>query len=229
MLGKIEELIGGIRDISANVAHDLRTPLNRLRHRLENVTLLGLSPTDTREEIRLAVEEVDRLVATFNAILRISQAETGAGFDRFEPFSLSMMVEDVAELYDALAEARQIRLQTSLAAEIQYHGDKHLLTQAFANLLDNAIKYSPADSEVNVTLHQEGESILLTVADHGAGIPPEYYGKVTQKFFRMEASRTTSGNGLGLSLALAAIKLHGGTLQFEENHPGLKVTVRLPV
>lgn len=228
MLARIGELIDGIRDISASVAHDLRTPLNRLRHRLERLEhSASLTPQRTKEELRLAITEIDALVSTFNAILRIAQAESGAQVERFEPFDLSGVMQDLCDLYEALAEDRRIAMHCTIEENVTAYGDRHLLTQAFANLLDNAIKYTPQHGRIEVRLTRSDEEIRITIADNGPGIPHELYGRVTEKFFRLEQSRSTPGNGLGLSLAKAAVSLHHGELIFSGNHPGLRVDVLL--
>lgn len=229
MLTRINELIDGIRDISASVAHDLRTPLTRLRQRLERLENNLPSPGKTREEIRLSLTEIDTLVSTFNAILRIAQAESGARIDRFELFNASDTLHTLVELYAALAEEKSILIECDIAAGLTLKGDKHLLTQALANLLDNAVKYTPEGGHIDVTLTGDKQHMLFTIADNGPGIPAEFYGRVTDKFFRLEASRSSPGNGLGLSLAKAAVGLHQGELEFADNTPGLRVTVRIPL
>ena len=224
MLTRIEELIAGIKDISASVAHDLRTPLNRVRNRLEQMEQ-GTEDASLQEQIRAAISDVDRLVATFNSILRISQAEAGAGIERFAAFDFSGAVQDVTDLYIALAEEKGIAMTSAIEPGIELNGDRHLLSQAIANLIDNAIKYSKEGGEVDVALSSDDKSIVLKVTDTGPGIPEEFRAKVTEKFFRMENSRSAPGNGLGLSLAGAAFSLHGATLEFGDNAPGLIVTV----
>lgn len=227
MLNRICELIEGVRDISHNVAHDLRTPLGRLRNRLEILAAGPQTSDAVHDELRGAIAEVDALVATFNAILRISQAEMGAGFEHFQNFDLSATAENISELYRPVAEDKSLQYRAEIEQGLLCNGDRHLLSQAIANLLDNAIKYTPS-GEVALTLSHDEDGLLLTVSDDGPGIAPEYYEKVTGKFFRMESSRHSPGSGLGLSLVQAAIKLHGGELLFGDNAPGLKVTVKLP-
>lgn len=230
MLSRINELITGIQQVSYSIAHDLRTPLNRLRNRLEKITLKEMPAAKTVEEVEAAIAETDTIVATFNAILRIAQAESGAGIQHFEPFDLSEVIEDVADFYTPVAEDKKIQLTTDIAAGVVLTGDRHLLSQAIANLMDNAIKYTPAGGTVSLSLtEEEGERALITVADSGPGIPEEYYEKVTERFFRIEESRSTPGSGLGLALASAALKLHKGELIFSDNQPGLRVTVVLPL
>jgi len=227
MLGRINELLTGVREIASNVAHDLRTPLSRLRNRLERSAAANKSREELQEDLRATIAEVDGLVATFNAILRISQAEKGAGVEQFQDFNLSATVSNIVEFYSSLADEKQIQMMPDIEKDIFLRGDRHLIEQALANLLDNGIKYSPTDSAIRVRL-EKNNAIRLTIDDQGPGIPEALYQKVTEKFYRLETSRSTPGNGLGLSLAHAAIRLHGGTITFGDNKPGLRVEITMP-
>jgi signal transduction histidine kinase len=228
-LNRICELIDGVRDISYSVAHDLRTPLNRLRHRLESLLSPQMAREKMTDEVRLSLVEIDSLVATFNAILRIAQAEMGAGVEQFAEFNLSETVVDVADLYRPVAEEKSQQLEVRIAEGVMFNGDRHLITQAIANILDNAIKYALKGGHIAVTLAVTETYIELRVIDDGAGIPEAFHHRVTEKFFRLEQSRSSPGNGLGLALASAAVKLHKGELSFAGNNPGLVVIIRLPL
>jgi signal transduction histidine kinase len=227
-LNRICELIDGVRDISYSVAHDLRTPLNRLRHRLESILPSQVTREKMTDEVRLSLGEIDVLVATFNSILRIAQAELGAGVEQFAEFNLSEVVVDVVDLYRAVAEEKLQHIVLEVAPDVSVNGDRHLMTQAVANILDNAIKYASKEGEIKVTLSMAGAQIELAIADNGPGIPKAFHHKITEKFFRLEQSRSSPGNGLGLSLVSAAVKLHKGELGFADNNPGLAVIIRLP-
>ncbi len=224
----IGELIVGIEDISHNIAHDLRSPLSRLRNRLDSITSRHLDHGATLQEIRASIHEIDGLIQTFNAILRISQLQTGAGVKHFTMLDLEELLQNVVEFYLSLAEEKEMHLHLESEKQLYINGDRHLLVQAFANLLDNAVKYTPAGGNITVSLTTEGSNVALVISDSGPGIPAEYYDKVKERFFRLDSSRSTQGSGLGLSLVDAVVKLHGGVMSFEDNAPGLRVRIMLP-
>ena len=221
MLERIEQLMKRTREVTENVAHDLRSPLGRLRARLE--TLARRAGAEEREGLQKAIDETDRIVATLNGILSI--AEIGArSRSSWETLDVTAVCRDVAELYDAVAEEKRISLSTDLAPGVQAAGNHQLLAQAVSNLLDNAIKYTPPGGRVSLRLSPAME---ISVVDSGPGIPMEMRGKVLERFVRLDASRSQPGNGLGLSLVAAVAEHHGATLMLDDNHPGLKVTLRL--
>ena len=221
MLERIEQLMRRTREVTENMAHDLRSPLGRLRARLES--LARDANAGQREVLQKTIDETDRVVATLNGILSI--AEIGArSRSNWETLDVTAVCRDVAELYDAVAEEKRIALITELAEGIRAAGNRELLAQAVSNLLDNAIKYTPPGGCVALRLSPQA---VISVADSGPGIPAEMRGKVLERFVRLDASRSQPGNGLGLSLVAAVAEHHGATLMLDDNHPGLKATLRL--
>lgn len=184
---------------------------------------------DVPKELKGAIAEIDSLINTFNAILRISQAEAGAGVEHFTDFDVAETMQAVVDLYYPLSEEKNITLEVHLDEPIRIFGDKHLLAQAFANLLDNAVKYSPKETGIKIYGKIHNGVAEFSIIDEGPGIPEKYHEKVKQRFFRLEASRTTPGSGLGLSLVDAVMKLHKGELEFYNNNPGLKVVAKFPL
>jgi signal transduction histidine kinase len=229
MIDEIERLMDGIRHVSDNIAHDLRTPLTRLRNRLEQLLVDLEDGSPYRSQVEQGIAEADQLLATFAALLRIARIEAGGHKARFKPVDLAALVGDAAELYEALAEEKQLRFSTRVDASVSLEGDRDLLFQALTNLIDNAIKYTPAGGEVSLELMRVGKTADIAVSDTGSGIAETERDKVGQRFYRLESSRNTPGSGLGLSLVKAVAKLHRATLLLEDNAPGLKATLRLPL
>jgi len=223
MLNRIESLMEGVSRVSDNIAHDLRTPLSRLKGRLESAKLDLDNHRDPGNVVDDALSETDRLLATFNALLRIARIESEQRRAEFAEVQLPRVLEDVIELYQPLAEEKNQTLTASIEPNISIAGDRDLLFQAFANVLDNAVKYTPERGSIQVTLSRADLKIEVTIADSGPGIPEAYRERALQRFFRMEHSRTTAGNGLGLSLVDAVVNVHDARLSLEDNYPGLRV------
>ena len=228
MLDKIERLLAGVKQVSDNIAHDLRSPLTRLRSRLELTLLQEAGSDNYRQAIERTIAEADQLLQTFNALLDIAQVEAGAARREFEPIDLAALLDDVVELYEPAAEQRGLSFQAHAQGPVELPGDRELLFQALANLVDNALKFTPAGGEVAVSLSFDQERVRLCVSDSGPGIPPESRERVRERFYRLEASRSTPGSGLGLSLVAAVVELHGGHLELGDNEPGLTACLNLP-
>ena len=232
MLDRIESLLYSLKDVSDNIAHDLKTPLTRLRNRVE--TALSGPPDAARYRAALesTIEESDQLIGTFNALLMIARVEAGAPDGSMTRIDAAEIVGDVVELYEPVAEEAKVALSVSVDGPIFIRGNRELLGQALANLVDNAIKHSAAGEgsplRVKVTAAGEGEHVVLRVDDTGPGVPEADRERVLQRFVRLEKSRSAPGSGLGLSLVAAVVRLHGGTITLADNAPGLSVTLRLP-
>ncbi len=229
MFDQIQQLLESIRHVGDSIAHDLRTPLTRLRARLE---LLHQAGQPDHEELGHCLNEADSLLATFSAILRISRLESGAYRRSFATTNVAELVRDIHDLYRAAAEERGAELRLAIgpgdAGAFSLLADRELLAQAFTNIVDNALKYCGTRGEVEIRVDADPSGVNVVVSDNGPGIAAADRERVTERFMRLESARDLPGSGLGLTLVKAVVDAHGGELRFDDNRPGLSVTVHIP-
>nr|WP_294915840.1 HAMP domain-containing sensor histidine kinase [uncultured Neokomagataea sp.] len=228
MLERIDRLMDGVRQVSNAIAHDLRTPITRARARLEEASLTATSEEALRSAVDRAVVDLDHVTSIFEALLRIAQLEAGTRRAAFTDLDVPPLLEGLAELYEASAEEASLCLKLRLDAVRPVYGDRHLLQQAFANLLDNAIKFAPSGTDVVVHAGMVGDDVFIAVMDAGPGMSPDDMARASERFFRAEAARNTPGSGLGLSLVQAVVALHNGRMVLQDRKPGLGVTLYIP-
>ena len=228
MLEQIEVLMQGVKQVTNNIAHDLRTPLTHLRRRLDMLRETGLSNERHEELLDQAIGEADGLLVTFKALLRISEVESGSRRIGFQSVDMNALLQDLVELYSPLSEEKEQTFEAEVPEARLIPGDRDLLFQAFANILDNAIKYTPASGRIRLVLTDRPEQVEVAINDTGPGIPAEAREQVFERFSRLETSRSSPGNGLGLSLVAAIVKLHHGRIELADNRPGLSLTITLP-
>ena len=227
MLDRTARLMDGVRQVSNSIAHDLRTPIARARARLEDAGSHAVGADELRAAVDRAVTDLDGVAAVFEALLRIAEIEAGARRSAFAPLDAAELLTGLGELYEAAAEEHGNTLVMTAPGPLLVNGDRELIQQAVANLLDNAIKFSPAGGAIQVSA-TGGAVIEIMVSDQGLGIPEADRARATDRFFRGEAARQTPGSGLGLALVDAVAQLHGGTLRLEDASPGLRAVLVLP-
>jgi signal transduction histidine kinase len=228
MLDRIQHLMDGVRHVSNAIAHDLRTPLGRIRTRLDEALRIGKDTANLAETARFSIQQIDELIQMLDKLMQIAEAESGAHSEAFLPVAVASVIRDVVELYDAAAEAEGITLSTEIKGNPTTLGDRNLLASAFANLIDNALKYAGSGATVHVKAHEAEDTISVIIEDDGPGIPPAELPRVIERFYRLDKSRGLPGNGLGLSIVSAIVTLHRGRLLLEDAAPGLAAYLVFP-
>jgi len=228
MLDRIEQLMNGVRHVSNAIAHDLRTPLGRVRARLDEALRREPAAVPLQEAARAAIDGIDDLILLLNKLLQIAEAESGMRAESFARLELSTIVHDMVELYDAAAEEAGVRLAVKSAAALWTLGDRDLLATAVASLIDNALKYAGRGASVELSTRQAGDEVAIVVRDDGPGVPAGELPRLTERFYRINRARDQPGNGLGLAIVSAIATLHGGRLELANAMPGFSASILLP-
>lgn len=225
MLERIEELVEQLRLVTDSLAHDLRSPLTRMRANIEKAA--GFARAEPEQQALEAIStDIDRLLRLISATLEIGRAEAGMGRQQFTEFDLSELLRDICEIYQPIAEENGRALDVEATENVPYFGNRQMIGGAVANLVDNALKYG-GDGAITLEAHDDGETLEIVVADRGPGIPPQLREDATHKYRRLEEARTTEGTGLGLAMARAVARLHGGDIDLGDNEPGLRVRMKM--
>jgi signal transduction histidine kinase len=227
MLERIARLMDGVRQVSNSIAHDLRTPIARARARLEDAATHATGEAELRSAVDRAIADLDGVTSVFQALMRIAEVEAGSRRSAFAEVDISPLLADLTELYGALAEEKELQLILDVPDTLEVFGDRDMIQQAVANLLDNAIKFSPVGGLIRLAARSADRQVLITVADQGVGIPEADRERATERFFRGERARNTPGSGLGLALVQAVATLHDGSLVLEDAQPGVRAMLRL--
>jgi signal transduction histidine kinase len=227
MLDRISRLMDGVRQVSNAIAHDLRTPIARARTRLEDAAIHATTEAELRAAVDRAMLDLDGVVNVFQALLRIAEIEAGARRSAFAAFDLAPLLADISEMYDVVAEEQGLAMRLDISPVLPAFGDRDMIQQAVANLLDNALKFSPPGGAISLIAHPKAGGVEIEVSDQGPGIPEADRSRAAERFFRGESARSTPGSGLGLSLVQAVAQLHGGTLTLSDAAPGLRAVVTL--
>ena len=227
MLDRIEQLMHGVKHVSNAIAHDLRTPLGRVRAGLDAALTRHAGAPALADAARTAVEGIDDLIVLLNKLLQIAEAESGMRTESFKVVDLNRIIHDMVELYDAAAETAAVQLSVAGGGPVWASGDHDLLASAVASLIDNAIKYAGSGSRVELTARSDARGVAIVVRDNGPGVPAAELPRLTERFYRMDRARSQPGNGLGLAIVSAIATLHGGELQLTDAAPGLRATILL--
>lgn len=229
MLSRIEQLMQSMHQVTDNLAHDLRNPLNRLRNRLEVSLIENLDREGYQRVQQESINDIDDIISTFNALLSIAQAESGKHDHDWKPIDLKPFIDELAELYSIVAEESGISFTNQIDETCYILGDHQLLAQTFTNVLDNAVKFTPKGGHIKMSTHCKNQKIIIEIADSGPGVPEDKREDVFERFIRLDGARSTPGNGLGLSLVKAVIERHNGTIELKDNNPGLRVILTLDI